>query len=74
MQYYNLLFFNQSYDYKYKKHKVLRETKNFVWLRSEQHDTVLKVSKKTNRVWIVDPDGIFETAMCNILEKIEVKE
>ena len=70
MKYYNLLFFNQSFDFKYKKHKVLKETKNFVWLQSDQSETVKKVSKKTNRVWIVQDGYNFETAICNILEKI----
>ena len=70
MKYYNLLFFNQSVDYKYKKHKVLRETKNFVLLQNEQSDNIIKVSKKTHRVWIIRDGYSFETAKCNILEEI----
>lgn len=70
MQYYNLLFFNQSIDFKNKKHKVVKETKNFVWLQREQDATIKKVSKKSNRVWIIDNLGMYETAKCNILEKI----
>lgn len=67
--FYNVLFFNQSIDFKYKKHKVIKETKNFVWLDNERGNQI-KVSKKTKRVWVIDNLGIFETAKCNILEKI----
>ena len=70
MKNYNLLFFNQSIDFKYKKHKAVKETKNFVWLQNEQSDTIKKVSKKTNRVWIIKNSYSFETAKCNILEAI----
>lgn len=70
MKNYNLLFFNQSIDFKYKKHKAVKETKNFVWLQNDQSDTIKKVSKKTNRVWIIKNGYGFETAKCNILEAI----
>ena len=70
MKYYNLLFFNQSIDYKFKKHKVIKETKNFVWLQNEKSDNILKVSKKTNRVLVIRDGYSFETAKCNILEAI----
>lgn len=70
MEYYNLLFFNQGIDYKYKKHKLIKETKNFVWLQNEQDPIIKKVSKKTNRVFLIDSLGVFETAKCNILEKL----
>ena len=70
MKNYNLLFFNQSIDFKYKKHEAVKETKNFVWLQNEQSDTIKKVSKKTNRVWIIKNSYSFETAKCNILEAI----
>ena len=70
MKNYNLLFFNQSIDYKYKKHKVLKETKNFVWLQNNKSDNIIKVSKKTNRVWLIRDGYSFETARCNILEAI----
>lgn len=70
MKYYNLLFFNQSIDYKYKKHKVIKETINFVWLQNEENATIKKVSKKTNIVFLIDSLGVFETAKCNILEKL----
>lgn len=72
MKYYNLLFFNQSFDYKNKKHKVVKETKNFVWLQNDQSDNIIKVSKKTNRVWIIKDSYSFETAKCNILEEIKL--
>ena len=70
MKKYNLLFFNQSIDFKYKKHKVVKETKNFVWLQNEQSDNILKVSKRTNRVWLIRDGYSFETAKCNVLEAI----
>lgn len=70
MKNYNLLFFNQSIDYKNKKHKAVKETKNFVWLQNDQSDAIIKVSKKTKRVWIIKEDYSFETAKCNILEVI----
>ena len=70
MKYYNLLFNNQSIDFKYKKYKVIKETKNFVWLQNDQSDNILKVSKRTNRVWIIKDSYSFETAKCNILEAI----
>ena len=70
MKYYNLLFNNQAIDFKNKKHKVLKETKNFVWLQNEKSDNILKVSKRTNRVWIITDNYSFETAKCNFLEAI----
>lgn len=70
MKNYNLLFFNQSSDFKYKTHKAVKETKNFVWLQNDQSDTIKKVSKKSNRVWIIKNGYSFETAKCNILEAI----
>ena len=70
MKAYNLLFFNQSIDFKYKKHKVVKETKNFVWLQNNQSENILKVSKKTKRVWLIRDGYSFETAKCNILEEI----
>jgi hypothetical protein len=69
MNFYNVLFFNQSIDFKYKKHKVLKESKNFVWLENDRKEKI-KVSKKTQRVWVINESVIYETAKCNILEPV----
>jgi hypothetical protein len=69
MKFYNVLFFNQSIDYKYKKYKVLKETKIFVYLENDKNEKI-KVSKRTQRVWVINQYGIFETAKCNILQSL----
>jgi hypothetical protein len=48
---------------------VLKESKNFVWLENDRKEKI-KVSKKTQRVWVINESVIYETAKCNILEPV----
>ena len=63
-------FFNQSVDFKYRFYTSYKETKNFVWLQNVGRDNKIKVGKKSNRVWVINERGEFETAKCNIIKEI----
>lgn len=65
---YKVIFYNTVEDSK-SFYNIERETSGFVWL-SNNYDKPIKVSKKTNRVWVIYPHFYFETAKANIVKRV----